>query len=71
MDDHVDNILAALRKIGNRRATLPIKPFRGYSQDPGSWVREYKQAAHAVGWDETTMLDAVPAYLKDAAYHWF
>ena len=71
MDNNADAILEALQKLGARRPTLHIKPFRGYSQDPGSWIRDYEQAAHAVGWDTDTMLDAVPAYLRDAAHHWF
>jgi len=71
MDNHAPAILQALQRISGRRSNLNVKSFKGYSQDPGAWLREYQQAALASGWDVNTMLEAAPAYLKDAASHWY
>jgi len=71
MDNNANAFLQALQRIGGRRSNLNIKSFKGYSQDPGAWLREYQQASLASGWDDNTMLEAAPAYLKDAASHWY
>ena len=64
-------ILDALNRLGNQRAHLNVKPYRGYSQDLNAWLSEYVKAANARGWDEENMLEAVPSYLQDAAYTWY
>lgn len=63
-------ILDALNRVGDQRALLNVKQFNGYDQDPDGWLREYMKAANARGWDEPTMLEAVPSYLSDAAFTW-
>jgi hypothetical protein len=55
---------AALERLGEHRSALNVKPFRGYSQDPNGWAREY----------DVTMKQCstrLVLYLRDAAATWY